>query len=69
MYGPVIDGVMIKDHLAYLVRNGNIRPNTPIAQNYAKDDAWGFNGGSFVTLAEKLLPAAVAGISYQYLFQ
>ena len=56
MYGPVIDGTMIKDHLIYLVRQGNIRPNTPIVQTYAKDDAWGFNYDSYKNMRDKYVP-------------
>ena len=52
MYGPVIDGVMVKDHLIYLVRQGHIRPNTPISQNYAKDDSWGFINEAYDTMTE-----------------
>lgn len=42
MYSVVIDGDLIKDHLVDLVRDGHIRPNTPISMNMAKDDAWNF---------------------------
>ena len=35
-WGPVIDGVMLKDHLIHLVRDGHVRPNTPISINYSK---------------------------------
>ena len=30
-----------------MVRDGNIRPNTPISQNYAKDDGWKFTDDAF----------------------
>ena len=43
MYGPVIDFNYIPDHLIYLVRDGKIRPNTPISLTYAKDDAFEFS--------------------------
>ena len=53
MYGPSIDGELAEDLLIYLVRDGKIRPNTPIAFNYSKDDGWNsFTSEAFVYLAE-----------------
>ena len=42
MYAPVIDGGLVRDHLVNSVREGLVRPNTPISWSYAKDDAWKF---------------------------
>ena len=53
MYAPTIDGVLADDLLIYAVRDGKIRPNTPIAFNYAKDDAWNsFSDEAFRYLSE-----------------
>ena len=40
--GPVVDGVTLTAQLFDSVKNGNIRPNTPISWNYAENDAFGF---------------------------
>ena len=57
VFAPVVDGVMIEDLLVYAVRDGKIRPNTPISFNYAKDDAWNFSEEAFDYLKEDLLAA------------
>ena len=42
-WGPVLGNALQADHLIYLVRDGKIRPNTPINWNYSKDDSFGFS--------------------------
>ena len=49
-----IDGTMIEDHLVFMVRNGRLRPNTPIAISYAKDDAWTFTGEAWEFMRDVL---------------
>ena len=47
MYAPVIGNNMLEDHLIYMVRDGRIRPKTPISWNYSKDDAWNFSDEAY----------------------
>ena len=63
MYAPVIEGDFIKDHTLYLVRNGHIRPNTPISMNLSKDDAWNFKGEAWEYLRDVPFAAISADIT------
>lgn len=47
VYAPVIDGIVVKDHLVNMVRDGHLRPNTPITWSYSKDDSWNFSDDAF----------------------
>ena len=57
-FGPVIDGTHITDELFNLVRNGNIRPSTPISWNFAENDAWSFTDSAFSSMQK--VPALAA---------
>ena len=63
MYAPVIEGDFIKDHTIYLVRNGHIRPNTPISMNLSKDDAWNFKSEAWEYLRDVPFAAISADIT------
>ena len=55
-WGPVIDGGFLSASLVDNVRDGTIRPNTPISFNYAEHDAWSMTDGGF-NAAIKNIPA------------
>ena len=40
----------------YLVRKGQIRPNTPVAWSYAKDDGYTFAPAVYADYAQGLIP-------------
>ena len=53
----VVDNVVVPDQPFYAVRNGHIRPNTPISWNYAKHDSWLFTATSYEYVSKMLIPA------------
>ena len=60
VFAPVIDGIVIKDHLISMVQQGHIRPNTPITWSYSKDDAWNFSEDAFNFIMTKYFPSESA---------
>ena len=55
-WGPVLGNALQADHLIYLVRDGKIRPNTPINWNYSKDDSFGFSEEAYNFLRQVFKP-------------
>ena len=56
MYAPVIGNKMLDDHLVYMIREGRMRPNTPISWNFSKDDAWNFSDEAYEYFRDVLNP-------------
>ena len=46
-FAPVVDGLLKTKSTLESLLAGEIRPNTPISWNYARDDAWGMVDGAF----------------------
>ena len=59
----IVDNLIVPDQPFTAVRNGAIRPNTPISWNYAKDDAWLFTPESYEYVAKKLVPSFASEIT------
>jgi len=53
----IVDNLVVPDQPFNSVRNGNIRPNTPISWNYSKDDSWIFSPSSYEYIAKAIVPS------------
>ena len=54
---PIVDNIVVPDQILFAVRDGKIRPHTPISWNYSKDDSWVFSAASYNYLRDFMVPA------------
>ena len=52
----IVGDNFLHDQSMYLVRKGQIRPNTPVAWSYAKDDGYTFAPAVYTDYAQGLIP-------------
>jgi len=62
-FGMVVDGRFGRQQLMFDVRDGNVRPHTPIAWSYSEHDNWAFNHLAFANSMYKFMTDKLGDIA------